>query len=165
MLASVSVLSAGASCWAAAGLAHTAPLLFAAAAVRTRPALLQISESLDAGGGTTDTGSFFTAWDGRTDDGISPEGAVPLGEDLIEDDLRKLFSLETDDAMTDGTEMDDLAVRPSPRLCHISCAYTLSTRANSMCVRALALVTHSSCTSFARSWATPTFARYSRTLG
>ena len=113
MLPALSVLGVGASCWAASGLTHAAPLLHGGAA-RTRPTLLQISESLDAGGGTTDTGSFFTAWDGRSEDGISPEGAVPLGEDLIEDDLRQLFSLEEDDNMTDGTEMDDLAVRPPP---------------------------------------------------
>ena len=48
--------------------------------------------------------------DGRDEDGISPEGMLPLGEDLIEDDLRQLFSLEGEDTLLEGTEMDDLAL-------------------------------------------------------
>ena len=79
--------------------------------MRVSPVQMQLEPSadeIDGWGGTLDGGTFFSTWDGRDEDGISPEGALPPGDDLIEDDLRQLFSLEEEDGMLDGTEMDDL---------------------------------------------------------
>lgn len=58
---------------------------------------------------STDGGTFFASWDGRDEEGISPEGMVPKGDDLVEQDLRRLFDVEGEgDNLTQGSEMDDL---------------------------------------------------------
>ena len=74
-------------------------------------------EEIDGTGGTTDGGTFFATLDGRDEEGISPDGMVPPGEDLIESDLRRLFDLESEDGLSDGSDMDELKVRQttSPR--------------------------------------------------
>ena len=47
--------------------------------------------------------------DGRDEDGISPDGTLPPGDDLIERDLRRVFDLETDgESLFEGTDMDEV---------------------------------------------------------
>lgn len=62
----------------------------------------------DGAGSSVDGGTFFATMDGRDEDGISPDGAIPPGDDLIEDDLRRLFDASSESSMLDATEMDDL---------------------------------------------------------
>lgn len=64
----------------------------------------------DGSASSVDGGTFFVTLDGRDDDGISPDGAIPPGDDLIEDDLRRLFDASEESDMLDATEMDDLKV-------------------------------------------------------
>lgn len=54
--------------------------------------------------------TFFSTLDGRDEDGISPQGTFPPGDDLVERDLRQLFNFDVDgeeDAVPE-TEMDDV---------------------------------------------------------
>ena len=68
------------------------------------------SNEIDGWSGSTDGGAFFATLDGRDADGISPDGMVPPGEDLIEKDLRRVFDLESEGTLLEGSEMDDLQV-------------------------------------------------------
>lgn len=79
---------------------------------RTRALLMMASgtELGDGMGSSTEGGTWFTTLDGRDEEGISPDGAIPPGEDLIEDDLRRLFDASSESDMLDATEMDDLKV-------------------------------------------------------
>jgi hypothetical protein len=67
-------------------------------------------DEIDGWAGSVDGGTFFASWDGRDSDGLSPEGAIPPGDDLVEADLRRLFSIESEESMLQGSEMDDLQV-------------------------------------------------------
>ena len=75
-------------------------------------AMGEVADELgDGSSGSTDGGTFFTTLDGRDAEGISSDGMIPPGEDLIENDLRRLFDLDSDaDSMLDGSEMDDLSL-------------------------------------------------------
>lgn len=55
--------------------------------------------AMNADGGTffTKVASDLTTLDGRAEDGASPEFVIPPGEDLIEEELRRLFDLEEDE--------------------------------------------------------------------
>jgi hypothetical protein len=64
--------------------------------------------SLDGDMGSTDGGTFFSTIDGRDEDGISPEGMVPPGEDLIEHDLKRIFDLESDGTTLQSEDMDEV---------------------------------------------------------
>jgi len=68
------------------------------------------AEEIDGHGAySVDGGTFFATWDGRTANGVSPDGVLPPGDDLIEDDLRRLFDVNSEeDGLLDGSEMDDL---------------------------------------------------------
>jgi len=84
-----------------------------AAALPALPACVMADKSageLDGQGAySVDGGTFFATWDGRSEDGVSPDGALPPGEDLIEDDLRRLFDVSSEEeGLLDGSEMDDL---------------------------------------------------------
>ena len=77
-----------------------------------RAHLVMSSDTLGDGAAmSTDGGTFFATLDGRAEDRISPDGVLPPGEDLIEDDLRRLFNIDDDgSSMLEGSEMDDLAL-------------------------------------------------------
>ena len=67
------------------------------------------SDEIDGWAGSIDGGTFFTTLDGRDEDGISPDGTLPPGDDLIERDLRRVFDLETDgESLFEGTDMDEV---------------------------------------------------------
>ena len=46
--------------------------------------------------------TFFSTIDGRDEDGVSPEGVPPPGDDLIEKDLRWLFSVDPSSSLRAG---------------------------------------------------------------
>ena len=61
-------------------------------------------------GGDADIGdTFFAAWDGKDEDGLGPDGAIPPGNDLVERELKRIFNV---DSSPNGTfasdEMDEL---------------------------------------------------------
>ena len=65
--------------------------------------------------------TFWATLDGRDKDGISSDGMVPPGDDLIEDDLKRVFSIDPDEEGLAGdsgfSDMDEMQVLPpSPRI-------------------------------------------------
>ena len=56
--------------------------------------------------GKTDGGTFFSTWDGRDEDGIAADGSVPPGDDLIEDELKRLFNI--DGELGDSNSLADM---------------------------------------------------------
>ena len=117
-------------------------------------------DSLDGWGGSSDGGTFFTALD-ACEDGISPQGAVPPGDDLIERDLRRLFDMESGgESLDEHSEFDELRVswRTHGRA-RVPVHHRLASH-----VRARSLLVRSSCSSCARSSATQTSREYLRTL-
>ena len=59
--------------------------------------------------------TFWATLDGRDKDGISPDGMVPPGDDLIETDLKRVFSIDPDEEGMAGdsgfSDMDEVQVR------------------------------------------------------
>lgn len=88
---------------AAAGARRSSPLRRAPrrAAVRAQTSGDDLGDgaAMNADGGTffTKVASDLTTLDGRAEDGASPEFVIPPGEDLIEEELRRLFDLEEDE--------------------------------------------------------------------
>eukprot|EP00316_Scyphosphaera_apsteinii_P025783 CAMPEP_0119312128 /NCGR_PEP_ID=MMETSP1333-20130426/25124_1 /TAXON_ID=418940 /ORGANISM="Scyphosphaera apsteinii, Strain RCC1455" /LENGTH=134 /DNA_ID=CAMNT_0007316693 /DNA_START=60 /DNA_END=461 /DNA_ORIENTATION=- len=39
--------------------------------------------------------TWFAVWDGRDDDGISPEGTFPPGDDLLEREMKRMFNIDS----------------------------------------------------------------------
>jgi hypothetical protein len=63
-----------------------------------------------AGEGDAEMGNtYWTTW--AEEEGITSEGAFPPGEDVVEDDLKRMFSLDaTDGGSISATEIDDMQV-------------------------------------------------------
>ena len=64
--------------------------------------------------------TFWATLDGRDEDGISSDGMVPPGDDLIEEDLKRVFSIDPEEEGLAGdsgfSDMDEVQVLPpSPR--------------------------------------------------
>ena len=53
--------------------------------------------------------------DGRDEDGVSPEGVFPPGDDLVERDLKRIFSIDDDEDGASGpsglSDLDEVQVR------------------------------------------------------
>jgi hypothetical protein len=138
----------------------------------TRARLLMIgsTELGDGSASSADGGTFFVTLDGRDESGVSPEGVIPPGDDLIEDDLRRLFDASSETDMLDATEMDDLKVRTAraaaPGADHARrarmrlCVCRASSDDDSVCCPCLS---HSSCTNCGRSSAMRTLPGSSKT--
>ena len=65
--------------------------------------------------------TFWATLDGRDEDGISSDGMVPPGDDLIEEDLKRVFSIDPEEEGLAGdsgfSDMDEVQVLPpSPRI-------------------------------------------------
>lgn len=124
----------------------------------------------DGSASSADGGTFFVTLDGRDESGVSPEGVIPPGDDLIEDDLRRLFDASSETDMLDATEMDDLKVRTAraaaPGADHARrarmrlCVCRASSDDDSVCCPCLS---HSSCTNCGRSSAMRTLPGSSKT--
>ena len=60
--------------------------------------------------------TFWATLDGRSEDGISPDGMVPPGDDLIEADLKRVFNIDPDEEGMAGdsgfSDMDEIQVLP-----------------------------------------------------
>lgn len=60
--------------------------------------------------------TFWATLDGRDKDGISSDGMVPPGDDLIEEDLKRVFSIDPDEEGLAGdsgfSDMDEMQVLP-----------------------------------------------------
>ena len=58
--------------------------------------------------------TFWATLDGRDAEGISPDGMVPPGDDLIETDLKRVFSIDPDEEGMAGdsgfSDMDEVQV-------------------------------------------------------
>ena len=52
--------------------------------------------------GSSDDGAFWLTLDGRGEEGVSPDGVFPPGDDLVEDDLKRLFSIDADEVGATG---------------------------------------------------------------
>jgi hypothetical protein len=63
--------------------------------------------------------TFWATLDGRSEDGISPDGMVPPGDDLIEADLKRVFNIDPDEEGMAGdsgfSDMDEIQVLPPAR--------------------------------------------------
>jgi len=47
-------------------------------------------------GGDADIGdTFFATWDGKTEDGLGPDGMIPPGNDLVERELKRIFNVDS----------------------------------------------------------------------
>ena len=46
---------------------------------------------------SADDGQFWLSLDGRDEDGVSPDGVFPPGDDLVEKDLKRIFSIADDE--------------------------------------------------------------------
>ena len=61
--------------------------------------------------------TFWATLDGRDKDGISPDGMVPPGDDLIETDLKRVFSIDPDEDGVAGdsgfSDLDEVQVPPT----------------------------------------------------
>lgn len=65
--------------------------------------------------------TFWATLDGRDEDGISSDGMVPPGDDLIEEELKRVFSIDPDEEGLAGdsgfSDLDEVQVLPpSPRI-------------------------------------------------
>ena len=60
--------------------------------------------------------TFWATLDGRDEDGISSDGMVPPGDDLIEEDLKRVFSIDPEEEGLAGdsgfSDMDEVQVLP-----------------------------------------------------
>jgi len=68
--------------------------------------------------------TFWATLDGRDEDGISSDGMVPPGDDLIEEDLKRVFSIDPEEEGLAGdsgfSDMDEVQVLPLSPLISIS---------------------------------------------
>ena len=52
--------------------------------------------------GSSDAGAFWITLDGRGKEGVGPDGVFPPGDDLVEKDLKRLFSIDPDEVGASG---------------------------------------------------------------
>lgn len=83
------------------GSAGKHPSCCSAECAMARHGVLRLQE-LPTGGtfleSSTEFGNtFWATLDGRDEEGISPDGMVPPGEDLVEQDLKRIFSIDPDE--------------------------------------------------------------------
>ena len=52
--------------------------------------------------------TFWATLDGRDEDGLSADGMLPPGDDLIEDELKRLFSIDPDEEGVGDSGFSDM---------------------------------------------------------
>ena len=87
-------------------LSIVAPLasgLVVGAAARGRATVARAAPARMGGcEGSSDDGAFWLTLDGRGEEGVSPDGVFPPGDDLVEKDLKRLFSIDDDEVGATG---------------------------------------------------------------
>lgn len=109
----------GASCGRSLVRHDGAPVRHGALRMQTLPTGGSDLEASNEQGNT-----FWATLDGRHADGISPDGVMPPGDDLIEDDLKRVFSIDPDENGMGGdsafSDMDELQAATHSPPFHLS---------------------------------------------
>merc|ERR1719310_2311755 len=76
---------------------------------RPRAALARVTLPAMAGrDGSADESTYWTTLDGRGEDGVGPDGVFPPGDDLVERDLKRIFSIDEDEDGVGESGVSDL---------------------------------------------------------
>ena len=78
---------------------------------RSRPAALRMQMG-ETGAADAEMGNtYWASW--AEDRGVSSDGAFPPGEDIVEKELKRMFSLDEDEERVKEQDVDDMQACPS----------------------------------------------------